>query len=62
MAIVYVQIDEQNRIKAVNSNYFIEDMSDWIQIDEGRGDKYAHAQGNYFDKPLIDERGFWRYK
>lgn len=49
MAIVYVRVDNENRITSVNSNYFIEDLTDWIQIDEGIGDKYAHAQGNYFE-------------
>ena len=30
-------------------------------IDEGYGDKYHHAQSQYLDKPITDERGVWRY-
>ena len=33
----------------------------WLQIDEGTGDRYHHAQGNYFPKPKYDERGIPRY-
>lgn len=60
--IVYVKIDDANRIMAVNSSAFIPDPSGWIEIDSGFGDKCHHAQGNYFDQPIMDERGIWRYK
>ena len=60
--IVYVKADEQNRITAINSSAFISEPSGWIEIDRGFGDKYHHAQGNYFDKAIVDTRGIWRYK
>ena len=60
--IVYVKTDDANRITAVNSNTFLTDTDGWTEIDSGYGDKYHHAQGNYFDKPLYDERGICRYK
>lgn len=60
--IIYVQIDKQNNLIAVNSSAFIDDLADWIKIDEGLGDKYHHAQNNYFDKPLYTEDGVPRYK
>ena len=60
--IVYVKIDEQNRVTTVNSSAFLDNTENWIQIDEGIGDKYAHAQGNYFDKPVYTEQGIPRYK
>ena len=60
--IVYVKTDEQNRIQAVNSSAFLTDTDGWIEIDSGYGDKYHHAQGNYFEKPLYDDRGIMRYK
>lgn len=60
--IVYVKTDDQNRITAVNSSAFLTDLTSWIEIDGGFGDKYHHAQGNYFDKPVHDERGVCRYK
>ena len=60
--IVYVKVDESNRITAINSSEFLADVPGWTEIDSGYGDKYHHAQSNYFDKPLCDERGICRYK
>lgn len=60
--IVYVKVDESNRITAINSSVFLADVTGWTEIDSGYGDKYHHAQGNYFDKPLCDERGICHYK
>ena len=60
--IVYVKTDDANRITDVNSDTFLTDTDGWTEIDSGYGDKYHHAQGNYFDKPLYDERGICRYK
>ena len=51
-----------NRVTAVNSEVFISDISGWVEIDSGDGDKFAHAQGNYLPKPLTDENGVYRYK
>lgn len=59
---VYVKLNEQNEIVQINSNIFIVDTTDWIMIDEGEGDKFAHAQGNYFNKPITDEHGRYNYK
>ena len=60
--IVYVRTDDAGRITAINSSAFLPDANGWVRIDNGYGDKYHHAQGNYFDKPLYDERGICRYK
>ena len=60
--IVYVRTDDADRITAINSSAFLTDATGWVQIDSGYGDKYHHAQGNYFDKPLYDDRGICRYK
>lgn len=60
--IVYVKADDQSRIIAVNSSAFLPDTSGWVEIDSGFGDKYHHAQGNYFPKPIMDNRGIYRYK
>lgn len=59
---VYVKTDERNRLVAVNSSAFLPDATGWVEIDSGYGDKYHHAQGNYFDQPIIDDRGILRYK
>ena len=60
--IVYVKVDESNRVTSINSSEFLTDVTGWTEIDSGYGDKYQHAQGNYFDRPLYDERGICRYK
>lgn len=59
---VYVRTNESNSIIELNSNEFIDDTSGWIQIDKGMGDKYHHAQGNYFDMPLYDMNRCANYK
>lgn len=58
---VLVRTDSENRVTAINSSGFAEG-SGWMQIAEGYGDKYHHAQNNYLPKPLTDERGVYRYK
>ena len=59
---VYIQIDSQNRIIAINSDRFISNLHDWIYIDRGEGDRYLHAQNNYLRLPLVTENGIYRYK
>ena len=58
---VYIRADEANRITAINSDAFLADLTGWSKIDEGYGDKYHHAQCNYFAEPIADERGVYRY-
>lgn len=57
MAKVYIQTDDRQRAVDINSDIFLADTDGWIEVDEGEGDKYAHAQGNYFDPPLLEEHG-----
>ena len=59
---VYVKPDEAGRITAINSSAFLSDTDGWVKIDHGVSDKFHHAQGNYFPKPIIDDRGVLRYK
>lgn len=61
MAKVYVKTDEEKRIVEINSSVFLDDPAGWIEIDEGQGDRYAHAQGHYLDRPLMDD-GVYAYK
>lgn len=57
---VYVQTDEQGRITAVNSSAFV--SSEWgTEVDSGFGDKYHHAQGNYFPTGIYTDDGISRY-
>ena len=60
--IVYVKINSVGYITAVNSSAFLTDTSGCTEIDRGSGDKYHHAQGNYFPLPLMTEDGAYRYK
>jgi hypothetical protein len=59
---VYIQTNENGYIVAVNSSEFLTNIDGWTKIDEGYGDKYHHAQNNYFDKPIYTESGVYRYK
>lgn len=59
---VFVLTDERSRIIDINSDAFLADTAGWAQIDEGVGDKFHHAQGNYLPGPLRDYRGIPRYK
>lgn len=60
--IVYVKTDSNGCITSVNSSAFIADSIGWIAIDEGIGDRYHHAQGNYFSRQLYDDNGIPVYK
>ena len=60
--IVYVKPNSDSYITAVNSSAFLTDTTEWVDIDTGYGDKYHHAQGNYFEKPIIADGGVYQYK
>lgn len=59
---VYVKTNENNEITEINSSIFLVDTEGYIEIDEGEGDKYAHAQGNYLAKPIMDMQRRYNYK
>lgn len=59
---VYAKVAEDGRVLDVNSDAFLPDLTGWVEIDQGNGDKYHHAQGNYLPGPLIDWRGLSLYK
>lgn len=58
---VYIKINSNNEIIEVGSSVFINDLTGWVEIDGGFGDKYAHAQSQYFDKPLMNDDGSYNY-
>lgn len=59
---VYVKMDLNHIITSINSSAFLSDVTDWIEIDEGEGDKYHHAQNHYLPAGLTDENGIFNYK
>lgn len=60
---VYVKVDEQKRIICCEGGYTTpSDLSEWIQIDEGTGDKFNLCQSHYFEDDLYSSDGFPRYK
>lgn len=57
---VYVNIDSQNLIIDIRSDWEMFDKNNYIKIDKGIGQQFAHAQNYYFpkDKPLKDNTGY----
>ena len=60
---VYVSLQD-GYITSINSEIFLsqEEMDTMTEIDRGQGDKYAHAQSQYLEKGLVDEKGRYNYK
>ncbi len=61
---VYVKLNEDKCITSINSEIFLtnEEIQVMTNIDEGEGDKYAHAQSQYLENGLIDKYGRYNYK
>ena len=60
---VYIRIDDNNRVVRIEGGYTTpEDLTDWIEIDEGYGDKYNLCQTHYLEKGLTTEDGIYQYK
>lgn len=60
--IVYAKPDKSGYITAVNSSAFLADTTGWVEIDSGYGEKYGHAQNNYFPRSIYTDGGAYRYK
>lgn len=59
---VLIKTNDKDEIIEIGSSIFIKDPTNYIIIDNGFGDKYAHAQSQYFKKPLINEDGSYSFK
>ena len=59
---VLIKTNDKDEIIEIGSSIFIKDPTNYIVIDNGFGDKYAHAQSQYFEKPLINEDGRYSFK
>lgn len=59
---VYVQTNENGHITAIGSDFFLPGIAGWQRIDEGFGERYDHAQGQYLPLPVYDEEGHANWK
>ena len=60
---VYIHIDDAGRILRCDGGYTTSaDLTGWIEIDEGTGDKYNLCQSHYFDGGLYTMDGIPRYR
>ena len=60
---VYIQIDIDCRILRCDGGYTTPaDLTGWLEIDEGNGDRYNLCQSHYFDGGLYTMDGIPRYR
>lgn len=64
---VFIKVDNKcNVIAPPESTAFFsaEELEErgYSFIDEGIGDRFHHAQGNYFSKPIMTNEGIYRYR
>ena len=60
---VYILLDEKERIVRIEGEYSLPaDLTGWVQIDEGYGDRFSLAQSHYLDGGLYTTQGIPRYK
>ena len=55
---VYVQVNEENYVTAIDSDAYISDLSFWLKIDEGKGELYKYAKNNYCRYSLMTDGGY----
>ena len=59
---VYIQTDTEGHIIRCDGGYTTPaDLSGWLEIDEGTGDRYNLCQSHYFDGGLYTTDGIPRY-
>ena len=60
---VHIKVDDQGRILRCEGEYTTpSDLTGWIEIDEGTGDKYNLCQSHYFESGLYTMDGIPRYR
>ena len=59
---VYARADRSGRVLETASSIFLRDSAGWALIGQGEGDRFAHAQANYLDRPLVGEDGTHSYR
>ena len=59
---VYARVRADGAVIEINSSAFLHDATGWTEIDEGTGDRFHHASGNYLDTPIFTEAGVPAFK
>ena len=60
---VYIQTDADGRILRCEGGYTTPaDLTGWLEIDEGNGDRYNLCQSHYFDGGMYTMDGIPRYR
>lgn len=58
---VFVRINADGYVVEIDSDAFITDLSNWLKVDEGRGELYKYCRVNYCPKGLRSGE-FFNYK
>ena len=60
---IYIKVNSDGYITAIDSDAYITDFTGWIKVDEGRGDLCKEVrQHNGLRNGLQNEYGLWNYK
>lgn len=63
MSKVYARVDENGYITRIEGGYTTpKDLTGWVLLDEGEGDRYNLCQSHYLPGPLITDGGAYRYR
>lgn len=55
---VYVQVNMDNYVTAIESSAFLEDKTYWLKVDSGTGELYKYARVKYCPKGLVTNGGY----
>lgn len=59
--VVYIHVDEKGRIDDIESSTADVFSTGWRKIDQGVGQRFRLARGNYFPKLFFDNQYIYRY-
>ena len=55
---VFVQLNIDNYVTAIESSAYLDDTTSWVKVDEGTGELYKYARVNYCPKGLTTDGGY----
>ena len=63
MSKVYARVNGNGYITRIDGGYTTpEDLTGWVLIDEGEGDRYNLCQSHYLPETLTTDSGAYRYR